>query len=434
MEVQPKVTGRSEELALLGGRPVFVQTAEKVEDDRWRQMTEEEAQLAYDMTLRNEISGGTPTVRQVEEDFAKFCRTKHCMSVCNGSAALYCAYFGVGLGPGDEIICPTYTWICTAGPALLLGARPVFCEIDPTTLLADPEDIRRRITPRTKAIVVVHLWGWVCDMDAVMAIGREHGIPVIEDCSHAHGAKYRGQPVGSIGDVGAFSLQGSKPVSAGEAGMVVGNNSEYFERAVLVSQVNRMGGLDLVTERYQDYQPLGLGMKFRSHPLGVGIAGVQLKRLTELNEGRRRWVETIEGGLADVPGLSPLRRYEGAEPAGFYGFPVIHHPEQMGGLSTERFVEALKAEGVRANLSGYGLLHRLLLFEKGFDIFTRERGPLCGDYPGYKEGDLPVSEEVHKRIVFLPARTDPVEGLAEQHLAAIHKVAAAGDRLAAAAG
>jgi len=117
------VTGRSEELALLGGRPVFVQTAEKVEDDRWRQMTEEEAQLAYDMTLRNEISGGTPTVRQVEEDFAKFCRTKHCMSVCNGSAALYCAYFGVGLGPGDEIICPTYTWICTAGPALLLGAR-----------------------------------------------------------------------------------------------------------------------------------------------------------------------------------------------------------------------------------------------------------------------------------------------------------------------
>jgi dTDP-4-amino-4,6-dideoxygalactose transaminase len=428
-----QVTDKKDELALFGGRPVFVQTAEKVKEDRWQQMTEEEARLAYEMTLRNEISGGTPTVRQVEEDFAKLCNTKYCMSVCNGSSALYCAYFGVGLGPGDEIICPTYTWICTAGPALLLGARPVFCEIDPTTLLADPADIRKRITPRTKAIVVVHLWGWVCDMDPIMAIGREFGIPVIEDCSHAHGAKYKGRPVGCIGDIGAFSLQGSKPVSAGEGGMVVGNNAEYFERAVLVSQVNRMGGLDLVTERYVDYQPLGLGMKFRSHPLAIGIAGIQLKRLAKLNEGRRRWVETIEAGIAGIPGLTPVRRYDGAEPAGFYGFPMLHHPEQMGGLSTERFVEALKAEGVRASRSGYGLLHRLLLFEKGFDIFTRNRGPLCGDYRGYKQGDLPVSEEVHQRIVFLPCFADPLEGLAEQHLEAVCKVSKACDRLAAAA-
>jgi dTDP-4-amino-4,6-dideoxygalactose transaminase len=105
----------------------------------------------------------------------------------------------------------------------------------------------------------------------------------------------------------------------------------------------------------------------------------------------------------------------------------------MAGLSTPRFFEALRAEGVRAGRSGYVLLHRLLLFEKGFDIFTRNRGPLCGDYQGYKQGDLPVSEEVHQRIVFLPCFTDPLEGLAEQHLEAIHKVAGAADRLAAAA-
>ena len=405
-------------------RPVFVQTqAQETErPDRWRQMTEEEAQLAYDMTLRNELSGGTPTVRQAEEEFAKFCNVRYCMSVCNGSSALYTAYFGVGLGPGDEIICPTYTWICTIGPALLLGARPVFCEIDPTTLLADPEDIRRRITQKTRAIVVVHLWGWVCDMDALMQIGREHGIPVIEDCSHAHGARYRGQPVGSIGDIGAFSLQGSKPVSAGEGGMVVGNNAEYFERAVLVSQCNRMGGLDLVTERYEEYQPLGLGMKLRSHPLAIGIAGVQLRRLAALNEGRRKWVETIENGLADVPGLRPLRRYDGAEPAGFYSFPLIHHPDKTGGMATNEFIEALRAEGLKVGGGGYGLLHRLLLFEKGFDIFTRDRGPLCGDYPGYKAGDRPVSEDVHRRIVSLPAYADPAPGLAEKYLEAIHKV------------
>jgi dTDP-4-amino-4,6-dideoxygalactose transaminase len=406
-------------------RPVFVQTQQQKpeEPDRWRQMTEEEAQLAYDMTLRNELSGGTATVRQAEEEFAKLCNVRYCMSVCNGSSALYAAYFGVGLGPGDEIICPSYTWICTIGPALLLGARPVFCEIDPTTLLADPDDIRRRITPNTKAIVVVHLWGWVCDMDAIMKIGREHGIPVIEDCSHAHGAKYKGQPVGCMGDMGAFSLQGSKPVSAGEGGMVVSDNAEYFERAVLVSQCNRMGGLDLVTERYKDYQPLGLGMKFRSHPLAIGIAGVQLRRLPALNEGRRRWVETIEAGLADVACLSPLRRYDGAEPGGFYSFPVIYHPEKAGGRPTGEFIQALRDEGIKAGGGGYGLLHRLLLFEKGFDIFGRNRGPLCGDYPGYKEGDLPVAEDVHKRIVSLGVYTDPVPGTAERCLDAIRKVA-----------
>jgi len=407
-------------------REVFVQTQAQQSDepDRWRQMTEEEAQLAYEMTLRNELSGGTPIVRQVEEEFARFCQVRHCMSVCNGSSALYAAYFGVGLGPGDEIICPTYTWICTIGPALLLGARPVFCEIDPTTLLADPEDIRRRITPRTRAIVVVHLWGWVCDLEAVMAIGREHGIPVIEDCSHAHGARYRGRPVGGIGDIGAFSLQGSKPISAGEGGMVVTDNEEYFERAALVSQCNRMKGLDLVTPRYADYQPLGLGMKLRSHPLAIGIAGVQLRRLEQLNQGRRRWVDTIEAGLADVPGLTPLRRYPGAEPAGFYGFPLLHHPECMGGMTTAELIAALGAQGLRAQPSGYGLLHRLLLFEKGFDIFTRNRGPLCGDYPGYREGDLPGSEQAWARIVFLPVYTEPAAGLAEQYLEAIHRLQA----------
>lgn len=409
--------------------PVFVQTAGKDApvDDHWQQMTEQEAQAAYRMTLANELSGGTPTVREFEEEFRRLCQTKHGISVFNGSSALYAAYFGVGLGPGDEVICPSYTWICTIGPALLLGARPVFCEIDPQTLLVDPEDIRRRITPRTRAIVAVHLWGWVCDMDAIMAIGREHGIPVIEDCSHAHGARYKGTPVGGIGDVGAFSLQGSKPVSAGEGGMIVSNNDEYFERAVLVSQCNRAAGLDLVTPHYAEYQPLGLGMKFRSHPLGIGIALVQLRRLDKLNAGRRKWVETVEAGLADVPCLRPLRRYEGAEPAGFYGFPVTYDPRELGGLPRERLLEALNAAGARAGGSGYPLLHLLPLFARGFDIFTRNRGPLSGDYPGYKAGDLPATEDAHQRMVFLRMATDPEPGLAERYVEAIKQgVAAAG--------
>jgi len=247
--------------------PIFVQTAfpEQPELDRWRQVTEKEAQIAYDMTLRNELSGGTPTVREFEKAWREWTQLKHAITTCNGSTALYCAYFGLGIGPGDEIICPTYTWICTIAPALFLGARPVFVESDPETLQIDPEDVLRKITPKTRAIVAVHIWGNVCDMGHLMTISSEKGIPLVEDCSHAHGATWNGRLVGTIGHVGAWSLQGTKAVSAGEGGVLATNDSEIFERACLAGQVNRMGGLDIETEKYADLQPLGLGMKSVSY-------------------------------------------------------------------------------------------------------------------------------------------------------------------------
>ncbi len=125
--------------------PIFTQTAfpEQPELDRWHQVTEEEAKLAYEMTLRNELSGGTPTVRAFEQDWREWTQSRYALTTCNGSAALYCAHFGLGVGPSDEVICPTYTWICTIAPALFLGARPVFVESDPETLQIDPDEVRR---------------------------------------------------------------------------------------------------------------------------------------------------------------------------------------------------------------------------------------------------------------------------------------------------
>ncbi|MDZ7374004.1 MAG: aminotransferase class I/II-fold pyridoxal phosphate-dependent enzyme, partial [candidate division KSB1 bacterium] len=322
------------------GVSVFVQTAfpEQPDLDNWRQMTEEEAQVAYEMTLRNELSGGTPVVREFEAQWRQWVGTSYAMTLMNGSSALYAAYFGLGVGPGDEVICPTYTWICTIAPAVLLGARPVFVESDPRTLQIDPEDVRRKITGKTRAIVAVHLWGNVCNMDALTEISRETGVPIVEDCSHAHGAKWDGKIVGSIGQVGVWSLQGSKAVSAGEGGVLATNDLEVFERACLVSQVNRIGGLDLYTERYAELQPLGLGMKLRAHPLGIGIASVQLRKLDELNRRRRQYVEAVEAGLADIPGFEPVRVYPKAERGGFYAFPVLYKPEELGGLSPETMI------------------------------------------------------------------------------------------------
>jgi dTDP-4-amino-4,6-dideoxygalactose transaminase len=223
--------------------------------------------------------------------------------------------------------------------------------------------------------------------------------------------------------VGCWSLQGSKPASAGEGGVIATNDTDVFERACLIGQVNRMKGMDLVTEKYAKYQPLGTGMKFRAHPVGIGVARIQMRKLRELNARRAKYVEEVEAGLGKIPGVKPVKTYEGAVRGGFYGFPIVHVPEEQDGLSTKIFVDALRREGLPAHLSSYPLLHRLPIFAEGFDLYTRNRGPLCGDYPGYKEGDFPVTEEMLEHLIFLPVLSDPVPDAAERVLEAIRKVA-----------
>lgn len=404
---------------------VFVQTAKTVlpDLDTWQQIGEEEVNMVAEMTRRNELSGGTPVVRAFEKRWREWIGSKYSLTTVNGTTALYSAYFGAGVGPGDEVICPINTWICTIAPAVLLGARPVFCDVDPDTLLMDAEDAARRITAKTACIVPVHLWGNVCDLDAILAIARARGIKVIEDCSHAHGARYKERMCGSLGDAGCWSMQGSKPVSAGEGGVLVTDDIDLFERASLVGQVNRISGIDLVSERYTEHQPLGLGMKFRAHPLGIGIANVQLNKLDGLNARRRKYIEAVEAGLGDIPGLRPVKRHAGAEPAGFYGFPIIHDPGEMDGVPTDRLVESLKNCGLAVTMSPYPPLHTLPLFAKGFDVFTRNRGPLCASegYTGHKPGDFPNAELAARRTLFLPVLSAPTDNAAEIVLDALQR-------------
>ena len=439
--------------ALLGGTPVFEKTPEvpfpKLE--QWTQVTEEEAQVVYEMTLRNELSGISPTVQEFEKTWRERHQTEYALSLTNGTAALHSAMFGLGVGPGDEVICPTYTWMGSITPALTLMAKPVFCEVDPKTLLIDVADVQRRITSRTKAIIAVHLWGNVCDMDALMALSEETGVPVIEDCSHAHGASYKGVPCGSIGQVGAWSLQGNKPVSGGEGGMLATNDVAVFERACLLGQVNRSPDIPDNTPglRYAHLPPMGLGVKFRAHPLAIGIASVQLKKLDKLNAGRRDYIQEISDGLQEIPGVSPIETYEGTESAGFYGFPLHYHEEETHGLPAPVFAEALRQEGVLANnnpyplLVGdgvpvfseglptnsnpYPLLHTLPLFMHGLDMYMDGRGVLCttdmgGAFETYKAGDLPVTEKVCSQLIFLPLLAEPVAGAVSGILDAIRKV------------
>lgn len=404
----------------------FVQTGTAIPElDRWEQIGDDEVATVADMTRRNELSGGTPVVRDFEQRWRNWIGTRFSLTTINGTAALYSAYFGLGVGPGDEVICPVNTWICSIAPAVFLGARPVFCDVDPETLLLDPADLEARITSKTACICAVHLWGQVCDLDALMAVARKYNVPVVEDCSHAHGARYRDRMCGAVGDVGCWSLQGSKAVSAGEGGVIATDNVDAYERACLAGQVNRVAGIDLVSGRYDEHQPLGLGMKFRAHPLGIGIAAVQLRKLDELNARRRAYVEAVEAGLKDIPGLRPLRRHPGTERGGYYGFPVIHDPAAMNGLSTDAFVEACTRAGLAVSKTPYPNLHELPLFARGFDVFTRNRGPLCASqgYLGYERGDFPGAELAAQRTVFLPRLSDPIPEAARIVLDTLHRVA-----------
>lgn len=198
--------GHQEKLALLGGpkacaaepRETFPVPAQEVKDAVGRLIDAG----VYSTTAEEPY-------KALEREWAAYCGAKYCLAQNNGTSTLWAALWACGVGPGDEVISSPYTWICSYAPAWQLGARIVFAEMDPETLLLDPRDLERRITPRTKAILVVHLYGYVADMDAITAIAKKRGLRVVEDCSHAHGAAYQGRKVGTIGDVGCFSMQGS---------------------------------------------------------------------------------------------------------------------------------------------------------------------------------------------------------------------------------
>jgi perosamine synthetase len=420
----------TEKLALFGG-PKAVTAANP---DRWPVLGDEEIALVTQLMRAGEISitSGTGVIGDFERAFAEFSQARYALVQCNGTSTLQSALFGVGVGYGDEVIVPTYTWPSTASVALTCNAIPVFCDIDPQTFAADPADIERKITPATKAICVVHLWGHPADMDVVMDIARRHHLKVVEDASHAHGAFYKGRPVGTIGDVGCFSMQASKALPGGEAGVAVTNDPDLFDRMLTYSHYGGRIERDSVTGRYLEFAYTGLGPKFRVHPLAAAIALVQLKKLPAAIESRRQNLEYLSEGLAQVPGLTPPYTAPDCTRGAWYGYRMIYDPAQFGGVPKERFMEALQAEGVQVEGERYRLLHCEPLYQgpgvagacpfPAPDVRARMRD--------YRSGDFPVAEAIQPQLLVLPTFTyQPCWEFLDQYISAFRKVAANAGRL-----
>ena len=217
-------------LAILGGEPVVKTPAGDMFS--WPIVNREMEEGVLDV-LRHGNMSATGITKEFEAKFAQYHGLRYGLAHNTGTASLQAAMFGIGLGVGDELICPSITYWASGLPAMSLGATVVFAEIDPKTLCIDPKDFERRITPRTKAVVVVHYCSYPAPMDEIMAIARKHNVKVIEDVSHAQGGYYKGKMLGTFGDVAAMSLMSGKSFAIGEGGILVTDSEEIYQRAML---------------------------------------------------------------------------------------------------------------------------------------------------------------------------------------------------------
>ncbi|MBN2150808.1 MAG: DegT/DnrJ/EryC1/StrS family aminotransferase [Candidatus Lokiarchaeota archaeon] len=386
-----------DKLAIDGGPRAITLDQDKLL--RWPVMGSEEEEAVLGLLRKGDISQ-SGVVDEFAREFTKFAGTKYALPQVNGTACLLSAFFAIGIKPGDEVIAPTNTYWASVMPAAFLGARIVFCESEKASLGIDPEDVKKKVTPKTRAIVPVHLYGYPCDMDPIMELADERGIAVVEDASHAHGAQYKGKNVGTFGRCAAFSLQGSKVMPAGEAGVLVTDDVETYEKAVALGHYERLSGLD--RDMYKKYKRTGLGLKHRLSPLHAAIALCQLKKFPEVNgritrncERFREGIKGIEGTgfyLPDIP--KHVKR-------GYFMNQVVYD-DGPGTIPRGELVQVLATEGLRVGQSRYELLHKQPYFEElGHDPkalqFTENLVSSLVSFPNFpwdEKGEL-VDQYVH---------------------------------------
>jgi perosamine synthetase len=363
----------------------------------WPIIPEEAKEKVMELLNKGEISV-SDEVDKFADDFKKYIGVNYCIPENNGTAALHSAFFSIGVQPGDEVISPSYTYWATAMPAAALGARLVFAESDPNTLNISAEDIAKKITPKTKAIVIVHLWGLPCDMDAIMKVAKDKNVPVIEDASHAHGSEFRGKKIGTFGDISCFSFQGTKLIPAGEAGMMLTNNKDLFEKGICLGHYERAKKLDSDMKRYGN---TGFGFKYRMSPLHAAIGRVLLKDFGRTLEITTANAEKMRRMLGSLKGFINYEAPQYVKRVHFEN--VIKYDEKIAGIPKAKMLSKLSGLGFAE--SRYPLLHQQPYYvEKGSD-------PNC----------LPITQDFVTKLVKFPMFRIKDDAQLESYLAKVQE-------------
>jgi dTDP-4-amino-4,6-dideoxygalactose transaminase len=337
------------QLALLGGTPVRSKPFPpwpQFDDAERRQLTE---------VLESGQWGGFPfpniKAREFGHRFAAAQTARHGLAVANGTVAIEIALKAAGVKPGDEVIVPAYTWDGTAGAVMFAGGVPVFVDSDPESYCLDPGQLEAALSPRTRAIVPVHLGMNMADMDAIGAFARRHNLAVIEDCAHAHGAQWKGQGAGSLGDLGTFSFQTSKLMTAGEGGGIVSTSQELAERCEVLINCGRSSEADTFGYR-------AVGHNYRMSDFQAAILLAQLARLDEQTARREANAAHLEACLKSIAGVQPVKRDTRQTRRAIYQYVLRYSPEAFGGAHRDSFIAALEAEGIPAEGPFYEAVYR----------------------------------------------------------------------------
>jgi dTDP-4-amino-4,6-dideoxygalactose transaminase len=369
------------------------------------EITDEDVQSVVE-TLRSGWLTTGPKVKRFEEDFARYVGCSHAVAVNSGTAALHLALDAIGIKEGDEVIVPTMTFAATAEVVLYFKAKPVLVDCQPDTLNLDPEQIERAITPRTKAIIPVHMGGQPCDMNLILQLARHYNLKVIEDAAHALPAAYRGKRVGTISDITCFSFYATKTITTGEGGMATTENPEWANRMRMMS----LHGISLdAWDRYTDkgswyYEIIRPGWKYNLTDIAAALGIEQLKRCDQFYEARRRTAAHYHEAFADLPEIQVPVCMPGTQHA-WHLYVIQLHIEQLR-INRQEFVKALKSRNIGTSVHFIPLhLH-----------------PFYRDALGYRPADFPQATAVFERIVSLPIYPKMTEADVRDVIVAVRKL------------
>jgi dTDP-4-amino-4,6-dideoxygalactose transaminase len=399
---------KTETLALNGGVKTVTFPAAKANAlSKWPRYGAAEKKALHDLIDSSAFYQELPAF---EKEWQSYTKAPFVKAHMNGSSALTSMYFALDLPAGSEIMVPSYTFFATCLAMRFFGYVPIFIDIDPKTACFDLDDAKRKLTPRTKAIVPMHSWGMPCEMDLISSWAKEKGLIVLEDSAHAHGASMQGKKMGTWGEMAIYSFQTSKVMPAVEGGMGMYRKREYYERAAAFGHYEDPVKF-AADSPVRAYEGTGFGQKYRMHPFAAAIARQQLRGLDERNAVARKNIKTINARLTQLPGLSEPRLRPDQERV-YYSGNMLFLDEKKAGFKRAALLKALQAEGVKASVWDYPEQHKLKIYA---EAKWWHHAPVI-------PSAMPGNAQVNGTHIFLPVLWGEAPELLEQWGRAFEKV------------